>query len=157
MNYNNQNYPQTGQNQYSPGPGNQNQTYQQPFTQQNMQQNTGQQSVIKNQKSNVFPKMKTPEMNERDFVNDILATEKYLSDNMNIFTREASHATLYKDIKHILNETHECAREIFNLMFAEGVYKLKAADNQEIQKARQQFTNYIDSQGPYGNTEQQYF
>ena len=108
-----------------------------------------QQNVIKNPKSQDIPQKKSPQMNERDFTNDILANEKYLTDNFNVFAREASHQELYNDIKQILNETHDCARNLFNIMFQEGFYKLKGAKKQDIQQTQQQFSNYLQSQSPY--------
>ena len=103
---------------------------------------------IKNPQTGQLPKVKGPEMNERDFLNDILATEKYLSDNFNIFAREASNQSLHREVMTILDETHATARTLFNLMFEKGWYKLTAADPQEIQKTTQQFQNY-ESQQPY--------
>jgi len=108
-----------------------------------------QQNVIKNPQSNILPKVKGPEMNDRDRCNDILATEKYLTDNFNVFLREASNQQLYNETKQILNETHDCARDLFNTMFQEGWYKLTAASQQEIQQTQQQFSNYLETQNPY--------
>lgn len=103
---------------------------------------------IKNPQTGQLPKVKGPEMNERDFLNDILATEKYISDNFNIFAREASSQPLHQDALNILNETHAAARNLFNLMFEKGWYALTAAPEQEIQKTAQQFNNY-ETQQPY--------
>ncbi|MFW6006487.1 MAG: spore coat protein [Halanaerobiales bacterium] len=108
-----------------------------------------QQRTIKNPKSEMVPEVKSPDMNERDFLNDILATEKYLTNSYNTFAREASHTDLYNDIKQILNETHDSARNLFNIMFEEGFYSLKGATTQEIDKANQKFNNYLQSQSPY--------
>ncbi len=103
---------------------------------------------IKNPQTGQLPKVKGPEMNERDFLNDILATEKYLTDNFNIFAREASHQKLHQDVLTMLSETHAAARNLFNLMFEKGWYKLTAAQQQDIQQASQQFQNY-QTQQPY--------
>lgn len=103
---------------------------------------------IKNPQTNQLPQTKGPEMNERDFLNDILATEKYITDNFNVFVREASNHTLYQTAITILNESHVAARTLFNLMFKKGWYALTAAQQQDIQKASQQFQNY-QSQQPY--------
>ncbi len=142
MNYHRQkNYDQQKPQQY---------IYQPQYTGQ--QENYNQlfsQDKIKNPESNTVPEVKTPEMNDRDFVNDILANEKYLTDGLNVFAREASHKELYDDIKNILIETHDCEREIFNVMFEEGFYSLQPAEKKEIRKARQQFSNYLNSQDPY--------
>lgn len=65
---------------------------------------------------------KGPEFNDRDRLNDMLATEKWLTDGFNVFVRETSHKDLYNDILHVLNDTHHAARDVFNLMFEKGWY-----------------------------------
>jgi spore coat protein CotF len=114
-----------------------------------VQQGQGQNAaVIKNPQTGQLPQVKGPEMNERDFLNDILATEKYITDNFNIFSREASNQTLHQDMMKILNESHQAARNLFNMMFKKGWYQLTAASQQEIQQTAQQFQNY-QTQEPY--------
>ncbi|KKK37739.1 hypothetical protein WQ57_12330 [Mesobacillus campisalis] len=103
---------------------------------------------IANQQTGELPKVKTPEMNDRDFVNDALSTCKYITDSMNIAVREASHEALYNDMVQILKETHDSTRNLFNLMFKHGWYKLEAEDQQKIDKAHKQFSNYSE-QFPY--------
>ena len=92
---------------------------------------------------------KTPAMNDRDIINDALATEKYLTDNFNVFAREASNKVLHGEVMRILGETHEAARNVFDLMFKLGQYKLTAASQQDIQETSQQFQNYAQQQSPY--------
>ncbi|WP_449620918.1 spore coat protein [Robertmurraya sp. Marseille-Q9965] len=103
---------------------------------------------IANPSTGQLPKVKTPEMNDRDFINDGLATCKYLTDSLNIAVREASHEQLYKDLLQMLEETHDSARHLFNVMFQNGWYKLEAAEQQKIDQAYQQFNNY-STQFPY--------
>lgn len=111
-------------------------------------QNQANLNLIKNPQTGQLPQVKGPQMNERDFANDILATEKYLTDNFNIFTREASNQVLHDEVFRILQETHTAGRRLFNLMFEKGWYKLTAASQQEIGQSVQQFQNY-QSQFPY--------
>lgn len=84
------------------------------------------QNQIANPQSGQLPQVKGPQMNDRDFINDGLATCKYLTDSLNVAVREASHQQLYDDLLQILNETHQSAREMYNLMFQKGWYKLEA-------------------------------
>lgn len=111
-------------------------------------QNQPNPNQIKNPQTGQLPQVKGAEMNERDFINDILATEKYLTDNFNVFCREASNQALHQKVAAILNETHQTSRELFNLMFKKGWYSLTAADQQELQQTAQQFQNY-ETQQPY--------
>lgn len=108
-----------------------------------------QQTTVKNPKSPNQPQTKTPQMNQRDVLNEILATEKYLTDSFNVFAREASHIELHSDLRLILDETHNCARNLFNVMFQKGFYKMETAPQQQIQKIWDQFSNYLYSQSPY--------
>ncbi|MGJ7918928.1 spore coat protein [Neobacillus sp. LXY-4] len=107
-----------------------------------------QQNQIANPQTGQLPQVKSPDMNDRDFINDGLSTCKYITDSLNIAVREASHIDLHADILQILTETHEGARDLYNLMFQNGWYKLEAAEQQKIDQAFQQFNGY-SSQFPY--------
>jgi spore coat protein CotF len=103
---------------------------------------------IANQQSGQLPKVKGPEMNDRDFINDGLSTCKYITDSLNIAVREASHDQLHGELFQILTETHQSCRDLYKLMFQQGWYKLEAEEQQKLDQAYQQFTNY-SSQYPY--------
>jgi len=111
---------------------------------QNQQQN----KQIANPQTGQLPKVKTPEMNDRDFLNDALATCKYLTDSLNVAVREASHDALFVDLLQMLEETHRSCRHFYTLMFQNGWYKLEAEEQQKIDQAHQQFSSY-SSQFPY--------
>lgn len=89
-----------------------------------------------------LPTEKGPEMNDRDYINDILSFEKYLTVGYNIGLNEAQNASLHNQVLNILNDTHQMQAQLFNLMFQKGWYKMKAAEEQEISQAHQQFSNY---------------
>ena len=108
-------------------------------------------NMIQNPKPPGEPQVKGPEMNDRDRVNDILALEKYLTDSFNVSAREASHPALHQDIMMILNETHQCQYEMYELMFRQGHYKLEAEDQAKLDQSYTQFNNYASSQFPYAN------
>ncbi|MCL6637227.1 MAG: spore coat protein [Alicyclobacillus sp.] len=99
------------------------------------------------------PQVKGPQMNDRDRLQDILATEKYLTDSFNIATREASHDALFKDVLTVLTETHQACRDVYNLMFQKGWYKVEAEQQPKINQTYQQFQGYT-SQFPYTGTVQ---
>jgi spore coat protein CotF len=106
------------------------------------------QNQIPNPQSGYEPQVKGPQMNDRDFLNDGLATCKYLTDSLNVAVREASHEQLYTDMLQILMETHQSARNLYNLMFQKGWYKLEAEQQQKLQQTYQQFSGYA-TQFPY--------
>lgn len=95
----------------------------------------------------------TPQMNERDFLNDMLATEKYMTDSYTTALHEASHQHLYDDLLSIFTETQQIQRSLFNEMFQKGWYKFEAQDQQKIQQSYQQHAGY-SSQFPYGGNVQ---
>ncbi len=106
------------------------------------------QNQIANPQTGQLPQVKGPQMNDRDFMNDCLSTCKYLADSLNVAVWEASHQQLHQDFLQILNETHQSAREAYELMFRKGWYKLEAAEQQKLQQAHQQFSGY-STQFPY--------
>jgi spore coat protein CotF len=108
---------------------------------QNQQQMGQQQSTGANQ-------MQTPEMSDRDFINDILATEKYLTNSYNTAVNEASIEELYQlQIKH-LTDTHQAGRELYKIMQQKGWYQIEPAESQKISQKATQFAGY-SSQFPY--------
>ena len=94
---------------------------------------------------------KTPQMNERDFINDLLTTEKYMTTSYGMALHEASHEGLYNDILTIFTETQNSQRDLYNLMFKKGWYAIEAADQQNLQQSYQQFQGYTN-QFPNGST-----
>lgn len=89
-----------------------------------------------------------PQMSDRDFINDILATEKYLTNSYNTAVNEASIEELYHlQMKH-LNDAHQAARDLYNLMQQKGWYNVEPAENQKINQKAVQFAEYR-SQFPY--------
>src|SRR5690554_3990693 len=81
------------------------------------------------------PKQELPtgtEMNDCDYLKDLLTNEKYLISNYAIFLIEASNESLYEDLFTISQETHDLQREIFDILFEKGWYKLEKAEGQKV-------------------------
>lgn len=95
-----------------------------------------------------LPKVKGPQLNDRDRLNDILTTEKYLTSGYNVSLNEFSHREIYDTVKQILNETHDAHRACFEQMFNLGWYKLPQQEMVPVALAYQQFQNY-QGQFPY--------
>ena len=117
---------------------------------QDAQRNMALQQIQMNQpiKNNEVSVPKTAEMNDRDFINDMLATEKYMTASYSTALNEVSNQTLYQDLATIFKETQDCQRRLFEVMFKNGWYSLEIADQQKMQQAYQQFSSY-KSQFPY--------
>ncbi|RNA67451.1 spore coat protein [Alteribacter keqinensis] len=97
------------------------------------------------------PKTQTPDspqMNDRDYINDMLATEKYMTGSYCTALNEASHEGLYKDVQSIFNETQDCQRNLFNMMFEKGWYSFDAVPQQTLDQSHQKFSGY-SNQFPY--------
>lgn len=125
--------------------------YQPQFTEpqfaQNIQGMPAMQQQIKNPSASLG-QSKGPQINDRDNLNLALAQEKYLTDNFNLFVREASHRQLHTDVMRIFIETHAITRELFNLMFRKGWYTLECEQKQKLAQSYQKFQGY-SSQFPY--------
>ncbi|HHT38303.1 MAG TPA: spore coat protein [Mollicutes bacterium] len=81
------------------------------------------------------PETKVPkgkDMNDSDYLNDILSTEKHYGSNYAIVMNEASNDSLYNEIGTICKETKDMARALFNLQFNKGWYRLEQADANKI-------------------------
>ncbi|ADU31694.1 spore coat protein [Evansella cellulosilytica] len=114
----------------------------------NQMQNQGNQqqsSKIQNPKTQ-HPE--TPQMTDRDFINDMLTTEKYMTDAYSVAMNEASHESLYTDIQENFIQSQQCQRKLFNLMFEKGWYSFDAEKQQTLQQSYQQFSGY-QNQIPY--------
>lgn|SRR5690606_15164973 len=88
------------------------------------------------------PIEKNQAMNDRDFINDILSTEKYLTQAYSTALNEASNQHLYQDLLQIFEETQNCQRDLYNMMFKHGWYGLEKEQQQKIQQSYQQFQQY---------------
>lgn len=73
----------------------------------------------------------TTNMNDRDFVTDLLSTEKYMTSGYNTALNEFSHESLYQDIQRIALETQKTQRHLYDVMFKYGRYSVEAADPTE--------------------------
>ena len=110
--------------------------------------NQQQQNMIKNPQSNLAPEVKSANINDRDTLNYALSQEKFLTDNFNVFVREAGHRQLHNDVMRIFNETHAMSRELFNLMFRKGWYTLEPEQPQKMAQTYQKFSQH-STQFPY--------
>lgn len=78
--------------------------------------------------------------NDQDIMNDCLTSLKKVTSDYNTFASEVSHVNLKQDVMNLLKDAHEAESMVYEEMASRGWYKTKAASDQEIQKARQSFT-----------------
>ncbi|WP_050771007.1 spore coat protein [Bacillus coahuilensis] len=89
-------------------------------------------------------------MNDRDFITDTLAMEKYMTAGYCTFLNEASHEGLYQDVLQIFTESQNAQRRLYECMFQKGWYQLEQADQQALQQSFTQHQEY-QTQFPYQN------
>lgn len=86
--------------------------------------------------------VKGPELNDQDRITEILSNEKHMTNSYSVGLNEMQNPNLRKVIQDILQNTQNAQFQIFDLMFQKGWYKMKVADQQEVQAAKTQFSNY---------------
>jgi spore coat protein CotF len=104
--------------------------------------------MMNQQPPGLLPQVKGPQMNDRDRLNDVLATEKYMTTGYNVSLNEFSHREIYDTVRQILVETHDMQRAVWEQMFNYGWYKLPQEEMTTVALAYQQFNNY-KGQFPY--------
>lgn len=67
----------------------------------------------------------TKEMNDKDYLNAVLETEKNMSINMCIALNEASNETLYQELYKMFEDIKKSQRDLFELAFQKGWYSLE--------------------------------
>ena len=95
-----------------------------------------------------MPTLQTEEMRlldlqEKDYLQDLLSTQKKVTSDYNHFANETSHRNLKADLLNILREEQEAESSLFDKIVEKGWYEVKAASTQDIKKARDIF-NELD-------------
>jgi spore coat protein CotF len=90
---------------------------------------------------------KGTEMNDCDYLNDILSTEKHYGSTYATVMNESSNDELYSEIGTICKETKDIARELFNLQFKKGWYRLDKAEQNKISTIAQEYQQKINELG----------
>ncbi len=81
------------------------------------------------------PTSKLKSMNDSDILNDILSSEKSMSNNYSYAIDEMSNKTLFKKVLDIFKDTKNAARVVFELSFRKGWYSLEKAEKNKITQA----------------------
>lgn len=81
------------------------------------------------------PKVEVPTgmaFNDKDYMNSLLSCLKEMVKNYSISLTEASNEKLYEEYKKLFDQYASLQREVFEIMFRKGWYKLEKAENQKI-------------------------
>lgn len=86
-------------------------------------------NTISNPKTEVE---KSINMNDENYLNCLLETEKNMSNNLSIALNEASNEVLYQELKKMFDEVQNMQRQLYELSFSLGWYKLEKAETNKI-------------------------
>jgi spore coat protein CotF len=85
----------------------------------------------------------TPEMNDKDYLTDLLESLKNMVNNYSYALNETSNRSLYDEIKKIFDETSNLQRLFFDYLFQRGWYCLEREKEQKITEAKQKMSSKI--------------
>lgn len=83
------------------------------------------------------------ELNDENYLNDILVSLKYLVSNYACALNEASNSNYYNIVKQLFNEVSLLQRDFFDASFQRGWYCLERADSEKINSAIQKLQPQI--------------
>lgn len=89
-----------------------------------------------------LPTVKDATVNDRDRTQDLLAQEKYLTAAYTTALAEMGHEELTQVVKQNFETCHKLQRQLFNLMFHKGWYKLPVANAEAVKQTVNQFKQY---------------
>lgn len=90
-------------------------------------------------KNNKTPIKKGVNMNDSDYLNDILISYKHLVSSYAIALNEASNKNIYKLYLDLFESSSRMQFDLFQLSFNKGWYQLETADEDKIEKAFNKF------------------
>ena len=76
---------------------------------------------------------------EKEILGDALTTEKTSTANYNTYSNECVHDTVRDTMLNILSEEHDIQNKVFNMMHDRGYYPTPAADEKNLQDAKNKF------------------
>lgn len=85
--------------------------------------------------------MNNGQLQDKDILNDVLASQKELTGTYNAFSNECATPAVRDEFLNILNEEHQIQADVFEEMQKHGWYPTPAAEQQKIQQAKQKFQN----------------
>lgn len=84
-------------------------------------------------------------LSDREIMDDILSSQKYLTDTYNLYAGESANSKLRTDFLNILREEHNISHAVFDQMVTRGWYCPPSAELQRINAAHTKFSNIQQS------------
>lgn len=88
--------------------------------------------------------IKNANMNDMDYLINILNNEKSLAKNYTIANTEMSNQHLHKEINKLLNDTLKQSFTLFELLFEYGWYKLDIAEELKVNTITNEYENRLN-------------
>lgn len=86
----------------------------------------------------------TKNMNERDYLVDILSSEKDITKNMCVALTEASNEKLHSEFLEFFNIVEELQREAYDLAWNKGWYSLEEASSSKVSEKETELQKKLD-------------
>ena len=83
---------------------------------------------------------KSKSYGDTDIATNLLVTLKHMKAELNTFTQEASNDELFTKIDEVYTCVSTLQRDVFNMMTAQGWYKMTAESAKNISKAYTKFS-----------------
>ncbi|HCC34584.1 MAG TPA: spore coat protein [Ruminococcaceae bacterium] len=80
-------------------------------------------------------------MKDKEWMQDVLSSQKLITSNYNTFANECATPELRQDMLSLLHEEHDIQAEVFDEMNTRGWYPTTPAEQQKIEQAKQKFMN----------------
>lgn len=94
--------------------------------------------------NNKIELLETMEMNDENYLNDLLETIKNMSNNLSIALNEASNEVLFSKLKIMFDEVKKMQRELFEISFSLGFYKLEEATKTKIDEKNKELSKKLN-------------
>ena len=85
--------------------------------------------------------LKNTGITDKEIMEDILSSQKFISDVYNTFTNECVNQQLRTDFLNILREEHNIQQAVYDQMKTRGWYSPSQAEQQKISSALTKFSN----------------
>lgn len=84
--------------------------------------------------------MSTALFSDRNMMNDMLSTQKFITSGYNTNANEASNPKVKHTLMSILDEEHTMQHDVFAEMQNRGWYQTEAAPQDKVEKAKQNYS-----------------
>lgn len=88
----------------------------------------------------------TPNYDDKEMMNDALYSQKQITENYNTFANECAKPQTRDIFLNILNEEHQIQADLFDEISKRGWYAVQNAEQQQVQQAKQKYTNMQQQQ-----------